>query len=146
MCHEASCSAKQRKSFPTSFISKMKPLNKGAKRRTQGLLICLIAFIITANFPWAPGRELFPALGLISPSTWRATARAVPARPGGAGAPRRIVRRPGARRRDGGGMEEGWRRNGGGTPACQREAAPRLHYRGLSAARISEPGLFRGAN
>lgn len=79
MCHEASCSAKQRKSFPTSFISKMKPLNKGAKRRTQGLLICLISFIITANFPWAPGRKLFPALGLISPSTLLARC---PGRPG----------------------------------------------------------------
>lgn len=39
----------------------MKPLNKGAKRRTQGLLICLISFIITANFPWAPGSEPLPS-------------------------------------------------------------------------------------
>lgn len=131
----------------------MKPLNKGAKRRTQGLLICLISFIITANFPWAPGSEPLPCARPYLPLHIAPAPRRSPRAPPGPSRrglgepplPAALFARPGARRRDDG------RSKGSGlaapslTAAFQRRA---YQSRAFSEALISnlEPSpLWRGA-
>lgn len=131
----------------------MKPLNKGAKRRTQGLLICLISFIITANFPWAPGSEPLPCarpyLPLhISPAR-RRSPRTLPGPSrrglGEPALPAALFGRPGARRRD-----EGQSKGSGLAAASLTAAFQRRAYQSqaFSEALISnlEPSpLWRGA-
>lgn len=131
----------------------MKPLNKGAERRTQGLLICLISFIITANFPWAPGSEPLPSarpyLPLHISLAPRRSPRALPG-PSRRGLgepllPASLFRGPGARRRD-----EGQSKGSGLAAASLTAAFQRRTYRSeaFSEALISnlDPSpLWRGA-
>lgn len=68
MCHEASCSKMQRKSFPTSFISEMKPLNKRAVWNTRAFNL---SHLLHNNCKFSLGsweRASFLCLCLISPS------------------------------------------------------------------------------